>query len=123
MRQIGLGDHEEAGRVLVEPVHDPGPLHPADPGQALAAMSDQRIHERSALVTGGRVDDEARRLVDHDEVRILVHDRKRHRLACGLGRSRRREVKPGPRPGRDPLARVAGGCAVEGDAAIADERL
>ena len=30
MRPVVLGDDEKPGRVLVEPVHDAGPLHAAD---------------------------------------------------------------------------------------------
>src|SRR5258708_7475482 len=35
----------------------------------------QRIHERAAAVAGGRVYDHPSRLVDHDDVRVLVKDR------------------------------------------------
>ncbi|MBA7467948.1 hypothetical protein ES707_03187 [subsurface metagenome] len=44
MRGVVLGHHHQPGGVLVEPVHDAGPLHPADAGEALAAMGDQRIY-------------------------------------------------------------------------------
>ena len=32
---VVLGDHHEPGRILVEPVHDAGPLHPADARRGL----------------------------------------------------------------------------------------
>ncbi len=35
MRRIILGDHQQAARILVEPVHDAGPPHPANAGEAL----------------------------------------------------------------------------------------
>ena len=47
MRRIRLGDHHKAGRVLVETVDDAGPPDPADAGEALAAMGDQRIDQRA----------------------------------------------------------------------------
>ena len=34
VRLVGLGDDQQAGRVLVEPVHDARPLHAADAGEA-----------------------------------------------------------------------------------------
>ena len=48
MRGVGLGDDQQAGRVLVDAMHDAGLLHPADAGQAIAAMGDQRIDQRAA---------------------------------------------------------------------------
>src|SRR5205814_9611849 len=44
---LGLGDDEEPARVLVETMHDPRPAHPADAGEALAAMRQQRIDQRA----------------------------------------------------------------------------
>ena len=31
MRLVGLGDHQQSRRILVQPMHDARPLHPADP--------------------------------------------------------------------------------------------
>ena len=36
--RVGLGDDEQAGRVLVEPVDDARPPHPSDARQAGSAM-------------------------------------------------------------------------------------
>jgi hypothetical protein len=33
MCTIGLGDHEQPGRILVDPVHDARPGHAANAGQ------------------------------------------------------------------------------------------
>ena len=35
MGEVVLGDDEEPGRVLVEPMHDARPLHAADAGEAV----------------------------------------------------------------------------------------
>ena len=60
MRAVGFrGDHD-AGRILVEPMHDAGPAFAADAGQAVAAMGDQRIYQRAGRDAGGRMDDQAR---------------------------------------------------------------
>ena len=38
MRRVALGDHQQAGRVLVDPVDDAGPRDPADAGKLAAAL-------------------------------------------------------------------------------------
>ncbi len=74
MRCVRLGDDEEAGGALVETVHDAGPLDAADPGKARAAVGDESVDERAGGVSGGGVHDEMGRLVDDDEVLVLVDD-------------------------------------------------
>ena len=68
MRGVVLGDHHQAGGVLVEPMHDAGPPHAADAGQARAAMGDQRVDQRAGLVACRGMHDKARRLVDDDQM-------------------------------------------------------
>src|SRR5689334_7939361 len=63
MGAVILGDDHQPGRVLVEPVHDAGPLHTPNARKARAAMGDQRVHQRATGVPRCRMDDEARRLV------------------------------------------------------------
>ena len=81
MRGVGLGDDQKAGRVLVEPVDDARPPDPADAGEARAAMADQRIDQGAIGMARRRMDDEPGRLVDHDQMLVLVDDIKRHVLA------------------------------------------
>ena len=71
---VGLGDDQQAGGVLVEPVDDAGPPDPADPRQAGAAMGDQRVDQRAVRMARRRMDDEAGRLVDDDQVLVLEDD-------------------------------------------------
>ena len=85
---VVLRRHQEPGRILVEPVHDARALDAADPGQARAAMGDQRIHQRAGLMARGRMHHEAPWLVDDDDVVILIDDIERDILAAGLGRHR-----------------------------------
>ena len=94
MGGVGLGDDEQAGRVLVEPMDDAGPLHAADPREARAAMADQRIDQRAVGMARRRVDDEARRLVDHDR-----GARPRRRCRAGCPR-RSAAIPPAPAPRR-----------------------
>ena len=71
---VVLGDHHQPGGVLVEAVDDAGAPHPTDAGKALPAMGDQRVDERAGAVSRGGMDDETARLVDDDDVVVLVDD-------------------------------------------------
>ena len=64
---------EQPRRVLVDAVHDARPPLAADAGETLPAVGEQGVDERAVLVTGRGVHDHAARLVDDDEVFILVH--------------------------------------------------
>ena len=50
----------------------PGPRDAGDPAVVVAA-GEQRVDQRALPVAGRRVDDEARRLVDDEQVVVLVH--------------------------------------------------
>ena len=54
-------------------MHDAGAQRAADAGETLPAVGEQGVDERAVLVAGRGVHDHAARLVDDDEVRILVH--------------------------------------------------
>ena len=125
MGAVVLGDHQEAGRVLVEPMHDARPLHAADAGEAVAAMGDERVDQRAGLVArrpgwttrpGG--------LVDDDEVVVLVDDGERDRLAPAASRRPAAGTSSATSaPARDLRAGIAHRDAVDGDAALPDQRL
>jgi hypothetical protein len=86
MGAVGLCHHQQSARVLVEPVHDPRAAHAADSGQAVAAVRDQRVDQRTGPVSRGRMHNETARLVEHDDGVVLVDDVERDRLRarCGL---------------------------------------
>src|SRR5690606_15042537 len=69
--RIVLGGDQNTAGVLVEAVHDPRPTDAADAREGVAAMIDQRVDERAGPVAGARVDNEAGRLGDDDDVEIL----------------------------------------------------
>ena len=76
MRLRRARNHEQAGCVAVEPMHDPlAALLPS-----LRAELDEALGERSALVPTGRMDDEPGRLVDHEQVLVLEGDLQVDRL-------------------------------------------
>ena len=57
MSDVGLGDDEESGRILVDAVDDAGTGDTADARQAVAAMVEQRVDQRPVAVARGGVDD------------------------------------------------------------------
>ena len=123
MRPIVLRHHHEAACVLVEPVHDARPALAADTGKARTAMGDQRVDQRTGLVSRGRVDHHVGRLIDNDDVIVLVDNLERDRFRGGLGRLRRRHVEHDGIAGIDAMARIADRAAADRDRAGLDQRL
>ena len=80
MRPIMLGDDQEAAHILVQPVDDARSLHSANTGKAVAAMSEQSMHQRALLMAGCRVDDEACGFLEHQQMLVLVDDVEHRRL-------------------------------------------
>ena len=72
-------------------MHDAGPQLAADAAQVGDVMQ-QRVDQRARRVAGAGVHDHARRLVDDDDIRVLVQDLERRRLGLDGGRRRRRGV-------------------------------
>ena len=97
MRLVGAGDDEQAGGVAVEPVNDSGPfLVPAG-----GVVREQAVDERAALVARPRVDDDARGLVDDEQVLVLPDDVEVHLLGRerpGLGRKLDDDLLPALEP-------------------------
>ena len=77
--RVVLGDHQQPARVAVEAMDDARPGDAGDPAVlGPAGPRQQRVDQRVAVVVPGRrVDDEARRLVDDEQVVVLVDDRER----------------------------------------------
>ena len=86
-------DHHDARGVAVEAVHDPRPLRLV---AARDRVAEQAVDERPRRVAGGRMHDEAGRLVHDEEVLVLVHDSELHRLRFELALRllRRLELDP-----------------------------
>ena len=88
MGDVGLGDDEQARRVLVDSVDDPRPRHSADPAEPPGAMVEQGVDQRAVEIAGGRMDDHPRRLVDDEQMIVLEDDVERDVLRlvmCRLG--------------------------------------
>ena len=125
LRRVVLGDHQQPARVAVEAMDDARPRDAGDPAVLRSAgAGEQRVDERVAVVMAGRrVDDEAGRLVDDQQVVVLVDDPQRD-VRCGreVERDRFGDVEPDLGPGGDD--RVGPDRhAVDGQPAVGDELL
>src|SRR5271165_1400909 len=123
MRRVSLGDDEQPGRVLVEPVDDARPPNPADSRQARAAMADQRVDQRAGRMARRRMDDEAGRLVDHDQMLVLIDDFERQVLAEKRRFLRTWRLEGDPRARGEPSRRIADDGALNANLARLDQRL
>ena len=88
MGEIVFGRDHHAGGVLVEPMDNAGPSYAAHAGKAFTAMGQQGVYQCALIVPGGRVHDEACRLVDDDNVRIFIENCKRDILALRVSIAR-----------------------------------
>ena len=121
VRRVVLGYHDQSGGTAVEAVHDAGAEFTADAAQ-VAHMVQKRIDESAVRVAGGRMHDHARRLVDDDEIRVVVDDVEGQRLGPRRRRRRRRHVHPHHVAGVDGGSR-ARRRAVEQDVPLSDQLL
>ncbi len=106
MRTIILCDHQYARSLFVQPVNNPRTANTADPRQALPAMRNQRVNQRTILVPGRRVHNKPCRLVDDNDVLILKQDIKRNILPNGISRDRFWHNHLKSRTRFDPVSRV-----------------
>ena len=84
MRRIVFGHHQQTAGILIDAVYDAGADRAADAGQLPGTVVKQCIDESAVRVAGGRVNHHALRLVDHQQVIILVHNIKRNVLGLRL---------------------------------------
>ena len=73
MRLVIFGNDQAAARVFVETMHNSGTLFPADSGQRLAMMK-QRVDQRVLAVAGSRMDDQAGRFVNHNQIIVFMEN-------------------------------------------------
>ena len=69
--RVGLGRDHQSGRILVDSVDDPGSGYAANARQLAPTMVQKGVDESPVGMTGRRMDDQARRLVDYDQVRVF----------------------------------------------------
>jgi hypothetical protein len=116
--RLGARDDEQARRVAVEPVDDPWTvLLPAR-----SARRRERVGERPARVAARRMDDDARGLVDDEQVLVRVGDGELGRRNGRLGGSRSRRLNLDLLPSRE-LVALADRSAVDEDGTGREEPL
>src|SRR5918999_608880 len=119
MGLVGARDHQQPRRVTVEPVHDSGPLGLLP---TLDLPAEKPMDEGPGAVTGGRVHDHAGRLVDDEEMLVLVRDAKIELLWLEFRGGAPGDVAPEPLPAHEPVA-LRAGAALDEDAALAEKPL
>ena len=97
VRLIGLCDHQQAGRVLVDPVDDARPRDAANARKLAFAMVEQRIDQSPVRISGCGMNHHTGRLVHDDQMLILEHKIDRDILRPGLGFDGRRDADFIPR--------------------------
>ncbi len=101
MSVVRARDDEQAGRLTVEPVDDARPLCLVAAGDR---VREQPVDERPFCVTRGGMHDDAGRLVDDEEVLVLVGDAKPDLLRGERGLPEAAEVELDLLPALQPMA-------------------
>ena len=122
VRRLGLGDHHQAGGVEVQAVHDAGPQFAADAAD-VGAPGQQGVDQGAVGMARPRVDGQARRLVHHDQVLVLVDGGNRYVLRDQVrGGPGRRDTYDYRVPGPNPLGGT-GDASIDGDHAFGGQGL
>ena len=120
MSPVGLGNHQEPGSILINPVNDAGPQLAVDRRQG--GVVHQGVNQRVVGVAGGRVHHHPLGLIDDEDVIVFVNNVEGDvfRLQVNFDRRFRFNHHPIPR-----LELVLGfdGLAVNGHGAIIDPAL
>ena len=118
---LGLGDDHQPARILIEAMNDTRPADPADPGKTHPAMADQGVYERAVRVSRRGVDNQARGLIDDDQMCVLEADIQSNRLpdrrCIYIIRANYDEFLAAS----DSQRRVAQSCSFAGDIAVMDQ--
>ena len=84
-----FGDDKTPAGVFVETMNDAWPLFPSDSRQR-HTMVEQRVNQSVPAMTGARVNDKPRRLIDDDQIVIFEQNLKRNCLWQNLNPLQRR---------------------------------
>ena len=84
MHVIILNRHHNAGSILIDAVNDTGSDNAVDIGKIALAVSEQRIDQSLIMMTRAGMNYHALRLIDNDEIIILIKNIKRDILSYRL---------------------------------------
>ena len=115
VRRIVLGTNHQAACILVQPVHDAGPLDAADARQAALAMMQERVDQGARGVAGPGMYDQPGRFVDDDQIGVLIDHLQGDILGLWFRLGRRRQADFKALAGFDPVC----GVGYRGRAAVA----
>src|SRR3546814_15474001 len=83
MRLVCFGDDEQARCVLVDSVDYAGTSHAANAGALPLAMVQKRVHQRTVGIASRGMDHKTRRLVDDDQMLVLLgYGQRNHLWSC-----------------------------------------
>src|SRR5699024_762330 len=85
MRGVVLRDNQQSARVLIDAVYD-SRADDAVYARQVANVPEQSVYKRAVRIAGRGVDDHALRLVDDQQVGVLIHDIERYVLRLGVER-------------------------------------
>ena len=74
MGKIVLADDQDPRGVHIDAVDDSGAHHPVDSREISSAVIHQAVDQRAAVVAGGGMDYHALRLVDENNILVLVEN-------------------------------------------------
>src|SRR6266487_1942430 len=89
MGYVVFGHDKTAARLFVETMNNSGALFSADSRQHRAVV-EERVDQSVFTMTGTRMNDKPRRLVDHDEIIVCNENLKGNLLRQGLDLFQRR---------------------------------
>lgn len=72
---IIFGDHKQARRVLVQPMHNAGASHAANSRKVVTKVIQKSVHKRTTPISACRVHDHTGRFVDDADIIIFIDDR------------------------------------------------
>lgn len=78
VRGVIFGHNDQTAGVLVDPVNNPGAHDITNARQGWPAMGDESIDQGAGRIARCGMDHQARRLVDDNEMLILIDDIKRY---------------------------------------------
>ncbi|CDC60272.1 unknown [Clostridium sp. CAG:448] len=101
--RIVFGNNQQPAGVLVNPVYDSRANHPTDTGQMPAAMPEQCVDQRPVRISGRGMHHHPRRLIDDNDVIILINDIQRNFLRLCVCRNRLGFIDLDHIPGAQPV--------------------
>ena len=108
VRFIGFRNDDAAARFFIQSMDNSRPFFAADSGKLRKVMQ-QRIDQRVLAVAGAGMNDQARRLVDYDQVFIFIKNIEGNRFRLIVDLFRRRLVYFNAIAGAHKIARAGGG--------------